>query len=106
MFFLETNRELKHENVFKEKLKRIMLFFKSTVIHSGLFFSLAFLFPISLQTVLVKRKAKHCDIHYVPSLTHQCWQISPCLNIRNCSLVCAQMGHCCILGQRGGGVRN
>lgn len=54
----------------------------------------------------MKRKTEHCDIHYVLSLIHQRWQINPCLNIRNRSLVCAQMGHCCILGQRGGGVGN
>lgn len=57
------------------------------------------------KTVLVKRKAKHCDIHHVLSLIQQRWQISPCLNIRNCSLVCTQMSHC-IWGQRGGGVSN
>lgn len=82
-----------------------MLFFKWTVIHSGLFFPLAFLFLITLQDSFTE-KTKRCDIHYILSLIHQRWQISPCLNIRNCSLVCAQMGHCCILGQRGGGVRN
>lgn len=84
-----------------------MLFIKSFVIHSGSCLLSAFLFLITLQdSFSEKKETKHCDIHYVLSLIHQRWQINPCLNIRNCSLVCAQMGHCYILGQSGGGVRN
>lgn len=54
MFFCESERGLKHENVFREK--RMMLFFKWTVIRSGLFFPLAFLFLITLQDSFTEKK--------------------------------------------------